>query len=149
MLDLIPSRERRQLDRFRSEMDGLFDRFFDWRPFDLSIRKSEWMPAVDVSETPKQIVVKAEIPGMEAKDIDILLNGRVLTLKGEKKTEQEEKEENYHKVERSYGAFSRSFELPADVDANKVKTSYKDGVLKLSLPKTKEQSVKKIEIKTT
>jgi HSP20 family protein len=149
MLDLIPSRERRQLDRFRSEMDGLFDRFFDWRPFDPSIRKSEWMPAIDVSETPKQIVVKAEIPGMEAKDMDISLNGRVLTLKGEKKSEQEEKEENYHRVERRYGAFSRSFELPTDVDANKVKASYKDGVLKLSLPKTKEQSVKKIEIKTT
>jgi HSP20 family protein len=130
-------------------MDGLFDRFFDWRPFDPSIRKSEWMPAIDVSETPKQIVVKAEIPGMEAKDMDISLNGRVLTLKGEKKSEQEEKEENYHRVERRYGAFSRSFELPTDVDANKVKASYKDGVLKLSLPKTKEQSVKKIEIKTT
>jgi HSP20 family protein len=129
-------------------MDRLFDRFFDWRPFDLTIREGEWMPAIDVSETGKEIVVKAEIPGMEAKDIDISLNGRVLTLKGEKKTEQEEKEENYHRVERRYGSFSRSFNLPADVDSAKVKATYKDGVLKLNLPKTKEQTVKKIEIKT-
>ena len=148
MLDLIPSRERRQLDRFRSEMDGLFDRFFDWRPFDLTVREGEWMPTVDVSETGKEVIVKADIPGMEAKDIDISLSGRVLTLKGEKRSEHEEKEESYHRVERRYGSFSRSFELPADVDVNKVKAIYKDGVLKLSLPKTKEQTVKKIEIKT-
>ncbi|MGD9034796.1 MAG: Hsp20/alpha crystallin family protein [Desulfobacteraceae bacterium] len=148
MLDLIPSRERRQLDRFRSEMDRMFDRVFDWRPFDLHVREGEWMPAIDVSETGKEIVVKAEIPGMEAKDIDISLNGRVLTLKGEKKSEQEEKEENYHRVERRYGSFSRSFELPSEVDSAKVKATYKDGVLKLNLPKTKEQSVKKIEIKS-
>lgn len=148
MSDLIPSRERRQVDRFRGEIDRLFDRFFDWRPFDLTVREGEWMPAVDVSETGKEIVIKAEIPGMEAKDIDISLNGRVLTLKGERKTEKEEKEENYHRIERRHGSFSRSFELPADVDANKVYATYKDGVLKLNLPKTKEQTVKKIEIKT-
>jgi HSP20 family protein len=128
-------------------MDRLFDRVFDWRPFDLTVRAGEWMPAIDVSETDKEIVVKAEIPGMEAKDIDISLDGRVLTLKGEKKTEQEKKEENYHRVERRYGTFSRSFELPADVDANKVNATYKDGVLKLNLTKTKAQTVKKIEIK--
>lgn len=128
-------------------MDRLFDRVFDWRRFDLTVRSGQWTPAIDVSETDKEILVKAEIPGMEAKDIDISLDGRVLTLKGEKKTEQEEKEENYHRVERRYGTFSRSFELPADVDTNKVNATYKDGVLKLNLTKTKAQTVKKIEIK--
>lgn len=148
MFDLIPSRERKQLERFRSEMDSLFDRFFDWRPLAFTVREREWMPKVDVSETDKEVIVKAEIPGMEAKDIDISMRGRVLTLKGEKKSEKEEKEENYHRVERRYGSFSRAFELPADVDSAKVKATYKDGVLKLNLPKTKEQTVKKIEIKT-
>jgi len=107
------------------------------------------MPAIDMSETDKEISIHAEIPGMDAKDIDISLNGRVLTIKGEKKQEQEEKEKNYHRIERRYGSFSRSFELPADVDANNVNATYENGVLELSLPKTKEQSVKKIEIKTT
>jgi len=85
---------------------------------------------------------------MNAKDIDISLNGRVITIKGERKQEQEEKEKNYHRIERRYGSFSRSFELPSDdVDADKVKANYKDGVLELKLPKTKEQFVKKIEVK--
>ncbi len=104
---------------------------------------------MDVSETGKKIVVNAEIPGMDPKDIDISLNGRVLTIKGERKQEQEEKEKRYHHIERRYGFFSRSFELPADVNANKVTANYKDGVLKLNLPKTKGPSVKKIEVKTS
>ena len=149
MLSLIPWHERKELDRFRSEMDRLFDQFFDWRPFRRSFDEGDWTPLVDVSETGKEVIVNAEIPGMNAKDIDISLNGRVLTLRGEKKSNHEEKNENFHRIERRYGAFSRSFELPADVDANKVKATYKDGVLKISLPKTKEQSVKKIEIKTS
>lgn len=149
MLSLIPWHERKELDRFRSEMDRLFDQFFDWRPFRRSFDEGDWTPLVDVSETGKEVIVNAEIPGMDAKDIDISLNGRVLTLRGEKKSNHEEKNENFHRIERRYGAFSRSFELPADVDANKVKATYKDGVLKISLPKTKEQSVKKIEIKTS
>ena len=107
------------------------------------------MPAVDVTETDKEILVSAEIPGMEAKNIDISLNGRVLTLKGERKNEHEEKGANIHRIERSYGTFTRSFELPADVDAGKVEAGYKDGILKVNLKKTEAQKTKKIEIKTS
>ena len=149
MANLIPWRGRSEVDRFRSEIDRMFDDFLTRSPFGRSFERGEWMPAIDMSETDKEISVHTEIPGMDAKDIDISLNGRVLTIKGEKKQEQEEKEKNYHRIERRYGSFSRSFELPADVDANNVNATYENGVLALSLPKTKEQSVKKIEIKTT
>ena len=149
MAGLIPWRGRNEIDRFRGEVDRLFDEFFTHTPFGSPFRSRNWMPAVDISENEKEIVVHAEIPGMEAKDIDISINGRILTLKGERKQEKEKKERNYHRIERSYGTFYRSFELPADVDEAKVKAVYKDGILALNIPKTKEQSVKKIEVKTS
>lgn len=149
MAGLIPWRGRNEVERFKGDIDRLFDDFFIRSPLGRSFERGDWMPAVDMSENEKQIVVHAEVPGMDAKDIDISLNGRVLTMKGERKQEQEEKEKNYYRIERKYGSFSRSFELPADVDANKVKAKYKDGVLTLNLPKTKGQSVKKIEVKTS
>lgn len=102
---------------------------------------------MDVSETGKKVIVKAEIPGMDPKDIDISVTGNRLTLRGERKHEHEEKGENLHRVERSYGVFSRTIELPADVDSNKVEATYKKGVLKVNLPKTKESAVKKIAVK--
>ena len=148
MANLEPWRGRSEIDRFRGEIDRLFDDFLNWRPSNRPSGWGDWMPAIDVSETDKEIVVHAEVPGIDAKDIDISLNGRVLTIKGERKQNQEEKEKNYHRIERRYGAFCRSFELPADVDANKVNANYKNGVLQLNLPKTKAQSVKKIKIKT-
>ena len=149
MVSLIPWTERKELDRFRSEMDRLFDRFFDIPPLRRFVRESEWFPAMDVSETSKEVIVNAEIPGMDPKEIDISLNGRVLTVKGERNREHEEKDKNFHRVERRYGAFARSVELPAEVEAGKIDATYKDGVLKINLPKTKEQHTKKIEIKTS
>ncbi len=148
MANLIPWRDR-DIDRFRGEINRLFDDFFAWRPFPRAFEEGDWTPAVDISETNKEIVVNAEVPGIDPKDIDISLTGRLLTIKGERKQEQEEKDKNYHRIECRYGSFSRSLELPADVDAGKVKATYRDGVLKLNLPKAKEQSVKKIEIKTS
>jgi len=148
MLELIPWRERRELDRFRREMDRLFDEFFEMRPLRRLFGEGEWIPSVDVSENPKEIVVHAEVPGIDPKDIDITIHGRTLTLKGEKKSEKEEKDVNYHRIERRYGAFSRTLELPTDVDPDNAKATYKDGVLKLVIPKTKEQAVKKIEVKS-
>jgi HSP20 family protein len=93
--------------------------------------------------------VKAEVPGMEAKDINISVTGEVLTIKGEKKSEREEKEENYHLVERSYGSFSRSLALPAAVDLDKIEAKYDKGVLTVTCPKKEEVKPKPIEIKTT
>jgi HSP20 family protein len=148
MANLIPWRGRSEVERFRGEIDRLFDDFLTRNFFGRSLGGGDWIPAADVSETGKEIVVQAEVPGMDAKDIDISLNGRILTIKGERKQEQETRENDYHRIERRYGSFARSFELPADVDAEKVKATYKEGILKLNLPKAKEQSVKKIEVKT-
>jgi HSP20 family protein len=149
LFSLVPRTELRDLDRLRGEVDSLFDRFLDWRPFWRAGGDGEWMPSVDVSETTKEIVVHVEIPGMDPKDIDVSLNGNVLNLRGERKHEHEEKDENVHRIERRYGAFSRTIQLPADVDEDKVNANYKDGVLKLNLPKTKEASAKKIEVKAS
>lgn len=148
MASLIPWRER-EVDRFRDEIDKMFRDFFTRSPFSRHYEGGDWLPAIDMSESEKEIVVSAEIPGMDGEDIDISLNGRVLTIKGERKQEKEGKEKNYHFLECRYGTFSRSFELPADVDSEKIKAGYKDGVLKINLPKTKQQSVKKIEVKTS
>jgi HSP20 family protein len=142
---LVP--RRGELSTFRREMDRLFDRFFEGWPFKPSPQEGPWAPSVDVSETAKDVVVRAEIPGMDPKNIDVSVHGDVLTLRGERKKEHEEKGEDFHRIERSYGAFSRSIRLPAEVDANKVNATYKDGVLKINLPKTEEAAVKKIEVK--
>lgn len=119
---------------FRREMDRFFDRFFEprWDEFDMA---GEWWPKVDLSETKDTLVVKAEIPGVDEKDVSVSLQDQVLTVKGEKRHEKEEKDEQSHRVERAYGAFTRSFRLPAHVDAEKVAATFKDGVLTVTLPK--------------
>jgi HSP20 family protein len=147
MSSLIPWRG--EMDRLRSEMERLYDRFFDLRPIRRFTDDGDWMPSVDVSETAKEIIVNAEIPGVEAKDIDVNLAGNVLTIKGERKREHEKKEENLHRVERSYGSFYRSLSLPSEVDADKIKASYKKGVLRVTMPKTKRAAGKKVEIATS
>jgi HSP20 family protein len=128
-------------------MESLFDRFFEGWPFRVSAAEGPWAPSVDVSETEKEVIVKAELAGMDPKDIDVSVRGDILTLGGERRQEKEEKGENFHRVERSYGSFSRSIQLPAEVHSGKVDAAYKDGVLKITLPKTKEAAVKKIEVK--
>jgi len=152
MFELMPWKKREQNDLVhrRRNFDDFFNRFFDrdfWAPGDL-FREDRLLPSVDISEGKKDIIVKAEIPGVEANDIDISLNGKLLTIKGEKKQEKEEKDENYHRMERSYGYFNRTIELPAEVDPEKVEASYKKGVLKIELKKTRESETKKIEIKS-
>lgn len=124
------------------------DRFFTglW-PSDLLEYEKEWIPAFDVTENEREYVIKGELPGIESKDLDISLLDGILTVKGEKKQEKEEKEENYHRVERHYGSFSRSFRVPENVKTDELDASYKDGVLKLTLPKTEEATAKKIEVK--
>jgi len=146
-MDLIQWKPFREVTRLRQEMDRLWDEYFGPGRRALQPMEEAWMPAIDVSETGEKVIVKAEIPGMEANDIDISIVGDTLTIKGEKKTEREEKEENYHIVERSYGAFSRSMKLPAAVNADKVEATYKNGVLTVVCPKKEEVKPKTIEIK--
>ena len=105
-----------------------------------------WNPSVDIFENDNEVVIKAELPGMNAKDIEVRLENNVLMLKGERHFEKEAKEENYHRIEREYGAFSRSFALPAAVNGDKVTAEYKDGVLNIVLPKKEETKPKPIKI---
>ena len=137
----------RELDRMRSDMDRLWDAFSEGRPMRRFGEMKDWVPSIDVFETKNDIVVKAELPGMDPKDIDISLSDGSLVLKGEKKHEKEEKEENYHFIERSYGSFVRSVPLPAEVKHDKINASYKNGVLKVVLPKSEESKKKEIKIK--
>jgi len=147
-MDLMEWRPFREVSRLRREMDRLWDDFFGPGRRALQPLEGAWAPAVDVSETADKITVKAEVPGMDAKDIEISLVGDTLSIKGEKKAEREEKGENYHLVERSYGSFSRSLKLPAAVDADKIEATYKQGVLTVTCPKKEEVKPKAIEIKT-
>ena len=105
-----------------------------------------WAPAVDIYEQDGNIVMKAELPGVDPRAVDIRLENNTLTLRGERKLDKEVKEESYHRVERAYGAFSRSFTLPTVVDQGSIKAEYRDGVLKLTLPKREEAKPRQIQI---
>ena len=132
------------LTDMQQEMNRLFDEFFGERR--TSMAEGQWAPAVDVSETESEMVVRVELPGMTHDDIEVNLQDNVLTLKGEKKQEKKEEKENFHRLERSYGSFTRSFSLPAGVKQEDIKATFKDGVLEVSLPKTEEVKPKKIAI---
>jgi HSP20 family protein len=129
----------RELDPFRgfrTQLDTLFE---DW--FGRSMGGT-LAPRIDVSETGKEMTLTVELPGVDEKDIDVSLSGKQLTIKGEKKSEQEEKKDEegrvFHRVERSYGAFQRTMTLPFDVEPEKVSAQFKDGVLTVTLPKPQE-----------
>ena len=144
---------------FRSEMDRLFDRFgfpslrrvFDIEPAWRSASSFSFsVPAIDMSEDEKAYKISAELPGIDAKDIDVSVSGDMLVLKGEKRQEKEEKDKNYHFSERAYGSFQRAFDLPASVDRDKVAADFSKGVLTITLPKTADarKPQKKIAIKS-
>lgn len=125
----------RGMETLRQEMERVFDRFFEPRWDELEA-VGAWAPKLDFSETKDAFVVKAEVPGVEQKDISVSIQDQMLTVKGEKHKEKEEKDEKYHRVERSWGAFARTIALPAGVDTEKVNATFKDGVLTVKLPKT-------------
>lgn len=129
----------------RDEMDRLFDNFFA-RSGERGAFDTPWAPTVDIYETKEAVVIDAELPGMKQSDIEVSVTDNTLTIKGEKKQEKNTQEENFHRVERIYGSFSRSFTLPVGVHAEKIKANYKDGVLKITLPKAEEVKPKQIPI---
>ncbi len=139
-----PTRDRFSL---RNRVNHVFDDFFF-----PTLRNDEewstcnWKPLVDIYDNDDNIVIKAELPGMEKKDIVIDVKGRVLTLKGERSSENEVKEDSYHRRERVYGKFERAFTLPMEVDSDKIKADYKDGVLEVNIPKPEERKPKQITI---
>ena len=152
MFGILPWKRKKEnhTNEFRREFDNLYDRFFEqnFLPSSYIFGQGKWDPNLDISEGRKDITVKAEIPGIEAKDFDISIDGRLLTIKGEKKQEQRKEEETYYRVERSYGYFSRTVELPAEVEQNNVEASYKRGILKIKLRKTKSSETKRIRVTT-
>jgi len=108
---------------------------------------SEWSPPVDIAEDDKEYTVKAELPGMTKEDIKVTVEGGVLSITGERKVEKEEKHKKYHRIERSYGTFTRSFTLPEAASADKVSAEFNDGVLKVHLPKEEKAKPKSVEVK--
>jgi HSP20 family protein len=105
-----------------------------------------WMPAVDIYETPDGVILQAELPGLEKDNIDIQVRNNILTLKGERRLENEVKQENFLRVERAYGGFQRAFTLPAAVQADKIRAVFKDGILEVNIPKAEEAKPKQIKI---
>jgi HSP20 family protein len=130
---------------FQHEMNRMFDQFFRAGNGE-EAKVSTWRPSVDVYETDDALVIKAELPGVSKDDVSIDVHQNTLTLRGERKHEAEVKDEHYHRVERSYGSFQRSFTLPATVDAEKAEASFKDGVLELRLPRLESAKPRQIAI---
>jgi HSP20 family protein len=127
------------------EVDRLNRMFSDF--YGEAFGSRAWVPAVDIYETEAhEVVLKAELPDMKREDINLTFENGVLTLKGERKFEQEEKKENFHRIERRHGAFSRSFTLPNTVDASRITAAYKDGVLTIRLPQREEAKPKQIAV---
>lgn len=134
----------RDLEALRENVNRLFQESMTPRR-DISMAQA-WTPAVDVVEDEEKIIVKAELPGLKREDIDIELTGDTLTIKGERKFENEERKENYVRVERSYGEFRRVFTIGVPVKAGEVKANYKDGILEVQIPKAEEIKPKKVEV---
>lgn len=146
-MELIRWNPMRNLFNGPSRFDTLFDNFFF--PTRTGANQEglwNWNPAVDVYENDAAIVVKAELPGVDKDQIAVNVEGRILTIKGERKTENEVKEESYYRRERTYGHFERSFTLPAEVNQEMIKADFKDGVLKIEVPKPEEKKPKQITV---
>ena len=127
----------------RDNFDDLFENFFGRMPME---RQDLWAPIVDIVENNGNIEVKVELPGMNKDDIKVTIKNNMLRLSGERKQEEETTEKTFHRSERYFGKFCRTIQLPADIDADKIKAQYKDGVLNLTLPKPESMKPKEIEI---
>jgi HSP20 family protein len=128
-------------------MNHIFDDlFYPINRDEGELSMGRWNPVVDVYDNDDSVVIKAELPGIEKEDIEIDVKDRVLTLKGERSSENEVKDDNYYRRERCFGKFERAFTLPADVDPDKIKADYKDGVLKIDIPKPEEKKPRQITI---
>lgn len=145
--DLIKWSQLPSISSMQEEMNRMFDRFFRGGELTEFGMAGTWVPPIDLSETADKVTVKAEIPGMDPKEIDISIQGDTLIIKGEKKEEKEEKGKNYYRMERRYGSFSRSIDLPTSVDTNKVTAECKNGVLEITMQKKEEVKPKQISVK--
>lgn len=146
-MSLVRWSPARELWNMQSEFDRFFNRFLERDAPETSYRLGAWEPAVDISETDEEYLIHADLPGLAKDDVKINYEDGVITIRGEKKQEKEEKKKNYHRTERSYGVFERSFRLPNRVEIGKVEAKFKDGVLELRLPKAEEARPKEIPIR--
>lgn len=134
----------REVSSIRDELDRFFDSVFGRFPRERG--ETFWAPPIDIEETEDAIVIRAELPGMNKEDIKVNLSGDTLTISGERKQETEKKGRTYYRIERAYGKFQRTITLPAEVEGEKAKASYKAGVLELVLPKSEKAKAKEITI---
>ncbi|HEU5360471.1 MAG TPA: Hsp20/alpha crystallin family protein [Candidatus Deferrimicrobiaceae bacterium] len=137
----------REIAVLQDRMNRLFGDFLErGDPHEEGLETGVWMPTMDIHETKDAICVRADLPGVDKDAVSVEVKEGVLTLRGERKLDKDVKEENYHRIERSYGTFHRSFTLPSSVDAEKVTARMKDGVLEVDLPKKEQARPKKIEV---
>ena len=136
----------REFSTLQDRMNNLFRQSYGTEGREESLTTSSFAPAVDVYEDEHQVTLKIEVPGVDEKDIDVRIENNVLTVHGERKFEKEEKEENYRRVERQYGSFTRTFTLPTSVDPEKIQADYDKGVLKVKLAKKAEAKPKQIKV---
>lgn len=143
-MDIIRRRpEGAGIQRFGDLVDDMFQRFvWDW-----PLATGEFTPSLDVSEESDKVVVRAELPGVKAEDIELSVQGNALMISGEKKQESKQEKENYHHMERNWGRFRRTVPLPSDVDPEKISAECREGVLTITLPKSERAKPRKIEIK--
>ena len=134
----------RNFSSLQEQVDRLFESDFPSRGSESTL--TAWAPAVDVYETEDELVIKADLPDVSENDLDVRVENNMLTIHGERKFEQKVKEENYLRMERSYGSFSRSFSLPNSVNTEAIKAEYKDGVLNITLPKRAESKPKQVKV---
>jgi HSP20 family protein len=130
----------------RDEMDRVLDAFYGRMTPSGERAEGDWYPPMDIAETPEEVTACLEVPGLKKEDIKVSVHDGILTVTGEKRQETSADGENFHKVERSYGYFKRSVALPSSVDSDKVKAAYKDGVLKVTLPKLESKKPKEIQV---
>ena len=144
-MNLVKWEPLTELSSMRRHMDHLMDSFFGME----NIKKDLWAPNVDVTETEDEIVVRADIPGIEEKELSISLSGDNLIVKGERKEEKESKGKHFHRIERAYGSFQRTIPMPVAVDAEKIEAECNKGVLEVHLPKKEEAKAKEIPVKVS
>jgi HSP20 family protein len=137
----------RELTAMQDRINRIFGDAYTRRYDDDVLSRGDWIPPVDIYENDQhEIVIKAEMPGLKREDIDLRVENTTLTLRGERRRESEVKEDQFHRVERAYGVFTRSFSLPATVDGSRVKADYRDGVLTVVLPLREEAKPRQIQV---
>jgi HSP20 family protein len=138
----------RELDLLQGDMNRLFDTFFQGRGLNGAAANGSrrWIPPMDLAETDEEFVLRADLPGLDREDLEIEVKDNVLTISGERQAEHEDRKEGYHRVERSFGRFSRSLDLPDGIDATAVTAGFERGVLEVRIPKPEERQPTKIQI---